>query len=89
MSHLSHLRMGEFGRPDAQHRRRDSTPAPEAPKSSWWIGLDRAAFAEKQADQQPRMTGLATTPRPNLSTAIDARKPPTSYPERMSYWEDV
>jgi hypothetical protein len=76
-------------RPDAQHRRRDSTPAPEPPQSSWWCGCSRAEFTQRQKDQQPRMTGLATTPRPNLSTAIDARKPPTSYPERTQYWEDV
>ena len=75
---------------DAQHRRRDSTPAPEAPKSSWWVNTSREQFHALQAKQQPRMTGLATTPRPNLSTAIDARKPPSNFPlERTQYWEDV
>ena len=79
-------------RPDAQHRRRDATPAPEAPSSSWWAGnLSRAEFIKRQADQQPRMAGLATPYHrtTNLSAAADARTPPTAYPERTPYWEDV
>ena len=68
--------------------RRDAIPAPgtQPPKSSWWVGLDRAAFAEKQADEQPRMSGLDihyNGHRPNLAAAVDGRIPPTSYPERL------
>jgi hypothetical protein len=69
----------EFQRP----LRKDCTPAPKAPASSWWI-CDRDEFHQRQLEQQPRMSGTRNvfdTHRPNLQLAGDPRTIPTSFPD--------
>lgn len=69
--------------PGRPNMRRDSTPAPDAPKTSWWQCAD-ADFAATCQAQQQRMSGIKQTDphfAPNLQLARDSRTIPSSFPE--------